>query len=64
MQKNFLKLSCDKSEIVIIGPKSLIKKPTHSFSLTKDKSTVLPHTTSTTLESSSTICHLKIMLTA
>ncbi|XP_060882993.1 uncharacterized protein LOC132954458 [Labrus mixtus] len=38
LQTNFLKLNCDKSEVIIIGPKSLIKS-TNNFSLTIDGST-------------------------
>uniref|UniRef100_A0A671W1X3 Reverse transcriptase domain-containing protein n=1 Tax=Sparus aurata TaxID=8175 RepID=A0A671W1X3_SPAAU len=41
MQTNFLKLNCDKSDLIIIGPKSLTKT-TDSFCLTIDNSTLSP----------------------
>ena len=41
MQQNYLKLNCDKSEILIIGPDSLTRS-TQSFSLNIDGSTVTP----------------------
>ena len=39
--QNFLKLNCDKSDLIIIGPKSLTKT-TDSFCLTIDNSTLSP----------------------
>uniref|UniRef100_A0A8P4G516 Reverse transcriptase domain-containing protein n=1 Tax=Dicentrarchus labrax TaxID=13489 RepID=A0A8P4G516_DICLA len=41
MHSNFLKLNCDKSDLIIIGPKSLTKT-TDSFHLTIDNSTLSP----------------------
>ncbi|XP_075934503.1 uncharacterized protein LOC142934035 isoform X2 [Anarhichas minor] len=41
MQTNFLKLNCDKSDMIIIGPKSLTKTD-HNFCLTIDNSTLSP----------------------
>ncbi|XP_041658908.1 GTPase IMAP family member 9-like [Cheilinus undulatus] len=41
MTTNFLKLNCNKSEIMIIGPKSLLPS-TQNFSLTVDNHTVTP----------------------
>ncbi|XP_075963092.1 uncharacterized protein LOC142966290 [Anarhichas minor] len=41
MQTNFLKLNCDKSDMIIIGPKSLTKT-SHNFCLTIDNSTLSP----------------------
>ncbi|XDV31632.1 hypothetical protein PO909_002599 [Leuciscus waleckii] len=41
MHTNFLQLNCEKTDMIIIGPKS-ITKTTHSFSLTVDNSTLFP----------------------
>ena len=41
MQCNFLKLNCEKSDMLLIGPKSLTKN-NNNFSLTIDYSTLSP----------------------
>jgi len=43
MQRNFLKLNCNKSGILMIGPDSLTHS-THDFALNIDGSTVIPST--------------------
>ena len=43
MHSNFLQLNCDKSDMLIIGPKSLTKTA-HNFHLSVDNSTLTPST--------------------